>query len=77
MCACGTMRWVQGPGSGGHLARIEVGAAEIPRLLADGLHTIVADKLRALGYAHVTLDLAGYRRGSTNGVSSVPIAFRA
>ena len=66
-----------GLGAGGHLARIEVGAAEIPRLLADGLHTRVAEKLRALGYAHVTLDLAGYRRGSTNGVTSVPIAFRA
>lgn len=66
-----------GPGSGGHLARIEVGAAEIPKMLADGLHTMVADKLRALGYGHVTLDLAGYRRGSTNGVTSVPIAFRA
>ncbi|MEY2427400.1 MAG: hypothetical protein QOJ40_285, partial [Verrucomicrobiota bacterium] len=23
-------------------------------------------KLKALGYAHVTLDLQGYRRGSTN-----------
>ena len=68
---------VPGLGSGGHLARIEVGVAEIPRLLADGLHTRVAEKLRALGYAHVTLDLAGYRRGSTNGVDSVPIAFRA
>lgn len=66
-----------GPGATGHLARIEVGAAEIPRLLADGLHTRVADQLRALGYAHVTLDLAGYRRGSTNGITSVPIAFRA
>ena len=66
-----------GPGAGGHLARIEVGAVEIPRLLTDGLHTRVADQLRALGYSHVTLDLAGYRRGSTNGVSSVPIAFRA
>ena len=66
-----------GHGAGGHLARIEVGAGEIPRLLADGLHAMVADKLRALGYAHVTLDLAGYRRGSTNGVTSVPIAFRA
>ena len=66
-----------GPGAGGHLARIEVGSVEIPRLLTDGLHTRVADQLRALGYSHVTLDLAGYRRGSTNGVSSVPIAFRA
>ncbi len=68
---------VQGPGSVGHLARIEVGAVEIPRLLADGLHAMVAEKLRALGYAHVTLDLAGYRRGSTNGVTSLPVAFRA
>lgn len=66
-----------GPRAGAHLARIEVGTAEIPRLLADGLHTRVADKLRALGYAHVTLDLAGYRRGSTNGMTSVPVAFRA
>ena len=49
-----------------HLARIELGATEIPRLLADGAFAQVADALKRLGYAHVTLDLAGYRRGSLN-----------
>lgn len=60
----------------GHLARIEVGFAEIPRLLADEQFTVIAARFRELGYLHVTLDLAGYRRGSTNGVPSAPIAFR-
>lgn len=48
------------------LARIELGPAELPRLLADGTYTRVAEALRNLGYAHVTLDLQGYRRGSAN-----------
>lgn len=59
----------------GQLARIEVGPAEIPRLLAGEQFAIVATRLRELGYLHVTLDLGGYRRGSTNGVAS-PIAIR-
>lgn len=59
----------------GQLARIEVGPAEMPRLLADEQYTAVAARLRELGYLHVTLDLAGYRRGSTNGVTAAPIAF--
>jgi pyridinium-3,5-biscarboxylic acid mononucleotide sulfurtransferase len=49
-----------------HLARIELGSAEIPRLLENGAFTAVAERLRELGYTHVTLDLAGYRRGSMN-----------
>lgn len=49
-----------------HLARIEVGVEEIPRLLEGGVYQRVADQLKWLGYAHVTLDLAGYRRGSLN-----------
>jgi pyridinium-3,5-biscarboxylic acid mononucleotide sulfurtransferase len=49
-----------------HLARIELGTQEIPRLLEDGLFSKVAEELKSLGYAHVTLDLAGYRRGSMN-----------
>jgi pyridinium-3,5-biscarboxylic acid mononucleotide sulfurtransferase len=48
------------------LARIEVGAAELPRLLANGLAGRVADELKKVGYAHVTVDLQGYRRGSLN-----------
>jgi uncharacterized protein len=49
-----------------HLARIELGAAEIPRLLDGGAWEKVAAALKQIGYAHVTLDLAGYRRGSMN-----------
>ncbi|HMJ89047.1 MAG TPA: ATP-dependent sacrificial sulfur transferase LarE [Candidatus Acidoferrum sp.] len=56
-----------------HLARIEIGAHEMPRLLEDGVFLRVAEEIKQAGYAHVTLDLAGYRRGSLN--SSAPIAF--
>jgi len=54
------------PATAAHLARIEVGVAELPRFLADGAPARVAAALRQIGYAHVTLDLAGYRRGSVN-----------
>lgn len=47
-----------------YLARIEVGPSELPRLLADNNSSQVADALKKLGYAHVTLDLQGYRRRS-------------
>lgn len=50
----------------GHLARIEVGPAELPKFLANGTAQRVTDALKQAGYAHVTLDLQGYRRGSTN-----------
>jgi uncharacterized protein len=49
-----------------HLARIELAPPEIPLLLANGKLAVVAEELKKLGYAHVTLDLLGYRRGSTN-----------
>jgi uncharacterized protein len=48
------------------LARIEVGAAELPKLLENGLSVRVAEALKGIGYAHVTVDLLGYRRGSMN-----------
>jgi uncharacterized protein len=48
------------------LARIEVGAAELPKLLENGISSKMADALKQIGYAHVTLDLQGYRRGSLN-----------
>ncbi len=48
------------------LARIELGAAEMPKFLADGVAAQVAEALKKIGYAHVTLDLQGYRRGSLN-----------
>jgi uncharacterized protein len=49
-----------------HLARIEVGVSELPKFLENGSSSKVADALKKIGYAHVTLDLQGYRRGSTN-----------
>jgi uncharacterized protein len=49
-----------------HLARIEVGPTELPKFLEDGASSRVAEALKKIGYAHVTLDLQGYRRGSTN-----------
>lgn len=55
-----------------HLARIEVGPEELPRLLQDGLATRVAEQLQQIGYTHVTLDLQGYRRGSLNAAAGLP-----
>jgi len=57
---------------GGHLARIEVGAEEMQKLLTNGAVGRVADALKKIGYAHVTLDLQGYRRGSVNEVAPRP-----
>jgi len=50
----------------GHLARIEIGLGEMEKLFRDGAFLKVADGLKKVGYAHVTLDLLGYRRGSLN-----------
>lgn len=62
---------------GGHLARIEVGIAEFARLLESGVRERVDTGMRAAGYGQVTLDLAGYRRGSNNGVGgSTTIRFQ-
>jgi len=48
----------------GHLARIELGLDEIANAVPD--FNEIAEALRGFGYAHVTLDLQGYRRGSLN-----------
>jgi len=49
-----------------HLARIEVGPGELQKFLVDGVPVRVADALKQIGYAHVTLDLQGYRRANTS-----------
>lgn len=59
----------------GALARIEVGAGELERVLEPVLRQAVVSHLQAIGYGHVTLDLMGYRRGSNNGTVT-PIPFR-
>ena len=48
----------------GELARIELGADEIHRLLDPRLRLQVDRQLKELGYRYITLDLQGYRRGS-------------
>jgi uncharacterized protein len=48
------------------LARIEVGPSELQKLLENGVNERVAVALKKIGYAHVTVDLQGYRRGSLN-----------
>jgi uncharacterized protein len=48
------------------LARIEVGGTELAKLLEGGMAGRVAEALKKIGYAYVTVDLQGYRRGSLN-----------
>ncbi len=49
-----------------HLARIEVGPNEMQKFLQGDMPQRVGLALKEIGYAHVTLDLLGYRRGSLN-----------
>ena len=51
-----------------NIARIEVGPAELNRLLDVQLRDAAVAALKGIGYAYVTLDLQGYRRGSGNEV---------
>jgi len=53
-------------GNGRYLARIEVGADELPRLLDDKMQKAVTTALKQIGYAEVTIDPQGYRRGNMN-----------
>lgn len=48
------------------LARIEVPPSTFHRLLDDAVRTRLIDGLRGLGFAHITLDLQGFRSGSLN-----------
>jgi uncharacterized protein len=48
------------------IARLELGRDEIARALEPEVASTIDRELRALGYAHVTIDLRGYRLGSLN-----------
>ena len=48
------------------IARLELGRDEIARALEPEMADAIDRELRALGYAHVTVDLRGYRLGSLN-----------
>jgi uncharacterized protein len=48
------------------LARLEIGQDELPRALEPEIRDRLVAELKAVGYAHVTIDLQGYRMGSLN-----------
>jgi len=48
------------------VARLELGADEMDRLLDRDLRTQISRRLKALGYYHVAVELEGYRSGSMN-----------
>jgi uncharacterized protein len=48
------------------VARLEFGQDELPRALEPRLRETIARELQAIGYAEVTIDPRGYRRGSLN-----------
>ncbi len=50
----------------GDIARIEVTAEDIPKLLDAPVRRKIATRFKKLGYIYVTLDLEGYRTGSLN-----------
>jgi len=50
----------------GAIARIEIGAEEMPRALTPEMVREMARVFKALGFQFVTLDLEGYRQGSLN-----------
>ncbi len=49
----------------GDICRIEIDPADMPKLLDPATRNTLVDAVRAAGYRYVTLDLAGYRTGST------------
>jgi uncharacterized protein len=48
------------------IARVEVLPEDMLRLAQDPVRTEMVNRFKALGYAYVTLDLAGFRSGSMN-----------
>src|SRR3954464_6008551 len=48
------------------VARLEIGRDELPRALEPEVRDRLVAELKAIGYAHVTVDLQGYRMGSLN-----------
>jgi uncharacterized protein len=50
----------------GELARIEIAPDELARGLEPEMAKTIGSRLRAIGFAFVTIDLEGYRQGSLN-----------
>jgi uncharacterized protein len=50
----------------GEMARIEVAPEALPRLLEPEFRSQVVERLRAIGFKYVSVDLQGFRSGSLN-----------
>ncbi|MDL2269657.1 ATP-dependent sacrificial sulfur transferase LarE [Desulfosarcina sp. OttesenSCG-928-A07] len=50
----------------GAIARIEVAAADLGRLVSPEMGTYISAKLKAMGFSHVCADLSGYVTGNMN-----------
>ena len=48
------------------IARLEVDPAEMDRLMEPGLRNAISERLKALGYTYVAVELGGYKSGSLN-----------
>ena len=61
--------------AGGTVARIEVAKPELNRLI--GLHDDLLARLRPIGFAFITVDLAGFRSGGMNTLLQLSPAHKA
>jgi len=57
----------------GDLCRIEIDPADFTKMIDTAVREEIVAGLRKIGYRHVTLDLAGYRTGSTAAPPSEPL----
>src|SRR5881397_3984478 len=54
------------------VARLEIAREEMARVWEEGRHAAIVQRLRAIGYVYVTVDLAGFQSGSANLLLSLP-----
>jgi uncharacterized protein len=50
----------------GHMARIEVPAADIEKITSEDIRQEIVKSIKALGFQYISLDLQGFRSGSLN-----------
>ena len=55
------------------VARIELPLDQLPRMIDDDLRQQIVERLTAVGYTYVALDLAGFRSGSGNAVLQIRV----
>jgi uncharacterized protein len=58
------------------VARIEVPAADLPKLVEPALRVELIQHFKSLGFKSITLDLEGFRSGSMNAVLPIEILIR-